>query len=331
MPVSRFMRTLKTGMRASGANDEITRIVPGEPSEGVSTGTDNDRMKRVDLPQRRSGIKDAITRALAPPHMPIVELPAERAEELDELYNALMMPLTEYIPSQKERVAKLMREDTSTEAFFNQRERTTESYAYLIRCLGVQGRLDQAHTAFEQMLQEGLRPDNNSFCALVDACARTGDIDSAEAVVKRMQRAGLPLTAPLFTGLIQAHRSANMPAADWSNQLLTRMRRAGVPEDAPLHTAIICAFVSERELQAARRAYHHMRERSIRPDAVTFTALMMACAYDDSLEQASLRRHARTSRTSRGPADWSCLGCVWFVRSEVSDVPSTCVCETHSV
>ena len=232
-----------------------------------------------------AGVNSAITRALAPPHLPVVELPAEHAEELEELYEALMMPLQDVIPSQQERVDSLRRVDTSLENFFARRERIPENYAYLIRCLGVQGELARAHEVFDQLEGGAIAPDSNCFHALADACARSGDVAACEAAIARMEQVMQP-TAPMFTGLIMAHRNAGNPAATWADAVLARMRELDVTEDAPTHTAIINAYVKENDPVGAWAVYDRMIADGVRADAVTFTTMMSACARGDQLEQA---------------------------------------------
>lgn len=236
--------------------------------------------------ERGAGISNAITRALAPPQMPVIEHHPDHAEELDELYEALMAPISERIPSQRERLEWLAQVDTSPEGFFAERVRSVEQYSFLIRCLGVQRKLDQAHRVLDEMIDAGYMPNNATFCALIDACARSADIEAAEEALRRMQKMVLPATAPIFTGIIQAYRNAGVPPEQWAHEMLARMRRAGVTEDAPTHTAIISAFVKARQPDRAWAVYDSMRAVGVRADAVTYTAMMMACCHGDQLEQA---------------------------------------------
>lgn len=244
-----------------------------------------------------SDLSPAITRALAPLNTPLVELPPSHAEELNELYEALMSPLSHRLPTQKERLRKMLRVNTSESTFFTKMPRSLESYAYLIRCLGVQGKLNLAHEVFDDLCSSGeFTPDHNAFCALIDACARKGDVTRAEAVVTRMRRAGMHLTAPVFTGLIQAHRNAGQPVDSWAGNILRRARKANVTEDSPLHTSVICAYVSEKNMEGAWEAFDAMQQMKVRTDAVTYTAMMMACVYGDKLEQVGSKENAQPPR-----------------------------------
>jgi len=52
-----------------------------------------------------------------------------------------------------------------------------------------------------------LRPDAAAYTALIDACAKTGDVAAADDVISSMRRARVDRTAPVYTGLMQAHVS----------------------------------------------------------------------------------------------------------------------------
>lgn len=181
-----------------------------------------------------------VTLALAPPDAPAVELPANELADLSGLYDALMKPLGRQ-RTQREKVEALVRvEALDAPTFWAERDAADlEQHAYRIRALGAQRELEAAHGAFSQIGEVyGLPPDGNCFAALAEACARAGDVEAAEDVLRRVEAARLPLTAPLFTSLMGAHRRAgNGPSH--GEDVLEMARSRGVTEDAPLHTALI--------------------------------------------------------------------------------------------
>ena len=70
------------------------------------------------------------------------------------------------------------------------------------------GEMAAAHAAFDAMEMEDFVADSAAFSALMDACARNGDVAAARKVLKRMQRRGMPVPAPVWTGLVRAHDNA---------------------------------------------------------------------------------------------------------------------------
>jgi pentatricopeptide repeat protein len=119
-------------------------------------------------------------------------------------------------------------------------------------------------------------------------------------VIKAVRRAGLRVNAPLYTSLIGAHRRATQhldsaaaaaEVPERAAKLMGRLRREGIVEDAPLHTSVICWFLGAGLPSEAWEAYHDSRKAGVEPDAVTFTAMMVACAQGDQLEQARRVEH----------------------------------------
>ena len=147
---------------------------------------------------RASPVLRAITAALAPAGER-VDVPDHEAKALDGLYDALMEPLPSP-PSQAERLNALRATDTREDAFLRRNGRTVGQHAHLVRCLGVQGEVERAHRAFDRIAQMGKTPDNRAYAALIDACARAGDVPRAEAVIARMEEAGTPARADVWTG-----------------------------------------------------------------------------------------------------------------------------------
>ena len=237
-----------------------------------------------------------ITLALAPPERPDVELPPKQLDDLDRLYEALLEPLPR-VPTQQERLEKRrgVVEAEDADAFFalpGQTPLDPESWAHRLRCLGAQGKRDVAWRVFDEMEEMGLagagpRPDMGCLHALADASARDADVEGVEEVIIRAKARRLPLNAPYYTSLIGAHRRAGSEdAPSVCLEVLTEARRSGVVEDTPLHTAMICWHLAEGLVDEAWLAYHHARQSGCPPDAVTFTAMMVACAQSDRLEQA---------------------------------------------
>lgn len=241
--------------------------------------------------RERLGLLKEVTYALAPPEYPTVELPTPQLHDLNELYEVLMRPLAP-LPTREERLEKLHHiEALDSTAFFEQRDFfDPEAHAFRIRCLGAQGHPQKAHEVFRAMLYgiDGApQPDLGCFHAYADAFSRAADTEGVEAVIELSRSRGMGPTAPMYTSLVGAHRRArtpNPPAV--CRALLQDMRSKRVIEDAPLHTAIICWQVASGLTEEAWRAYEQSRRDGVDPDAVTFTAMLVACAQADKLELA---------------------------------------------
>ena len=226
-------------------------------------------------------------------------MPDHEAEALDGLYDALMEPLPSP-PSQADRLDALRATDTREDAFLRRNGRSVGQHAHLVRCLGVQGEVERAHAAFDRIAQMGKTPDNRAYAALMDACARAGDVPRAEAVIARMEEAGTPARADVWTGwravvaavvardsprtcapgLIKAHINSGAPPAEAAadaHAVLARARRCGVTEDAPMHSAIISGYLKARDAEGAEEVFDSMVIHNVQPDAVSFTQAPCCC------------------------------------------------------
>ena len=230
-------------------------------------------------------VNNAITLALAPEGTAKVTLPDSYAEDLEHLYQAFMTPL-EQPPQRSDRIAKHRAMDTSLEAFFALTERSADSYAALVRCCGHQDQLERAHEAVEDMVNWDIKPNGNTFCALIEACGRAADVPGVEKALTNAEALGIELSAPMFTGLIQAHRNAGTPPVE-IREVLGRMRKAKVLEDAPTHTALILAFVEANDPVEAWDVWDEMITAGVTPDGVTFNVMMQVCEKGDQFEQVA--------------------------------------------
>ena len=226
----------------------------------------------------------AVTKALAPNRTEFAGIPDRDLANLDGLYGALMQPLPKET-TRDDRISVMANTDTSQAAFFQHRELSLQTISHWVRCLGVQGKLTEAHVAFENIEAAGLRANENVYSSLMDACSRAGDVNAAEGVLQRLQRDGMHPNAPVYTALMGAYINAGRHP-DEVCAVLERMRAAGVVQDAPSWTCVVQAYLKHRMPGKAWKIFDRMRFQGIDPDAVAFTTVMHACALSDQLEQA---------------------------------------------
>lgn len=123
---------------ANIAEAEVAAVVAiSDPDEGAPLGS-------------QKHLLNAVTNALAPNGTEVVALPEEDVANLEGLYAALMQPLPEEA-TREERINAMATTDTSEAGFFRRRERSLETLSHWVRCLGVQGKLAEAHAAFDQI------------------------------------------------------------------------------------------------------------------------------------------------------------------------------------
>lgn len=234
----------------------------------------------------QSPLAQATIEALKPEGEAVPIVPLDQLEDLDGLYQSLTSPLAPQHRSRLDRHQKLREVDTDPEAFWSTTAPSVESFDHLIRACGMQEQIPRARAYFDEMEFVGLTPAASTYSALIGAHARVGDVSGARAVLDMaVQEAELEPTAPMVTGLVDAIRRAGRPAEE-AHAVLGLCRRLGVTEDAPLHTSIVQAYLDQRQPDSAWKAFNEMRHVGVEADAVTFAAMLTACAMQDQLEQA---------------------------------------------
>lgn len=290
----RLLRAAALRLRHSGAasSSSVARSTRRQPALEPAEWAELDDDQQLDRPhappwngEARGLALEAITRALAPAGVENVTLPDQQVDDLEGLYEALTQPLPQP-PSRDERVSRMASTDTSEQAYWRRRERTVEQHTHRVRCFAAKRDLAGAHAAFRQIEADGLRPDAAAYSALMDACAKCGDVPAAEAVVLQMRRARVRPTSPVFTGLMRAHLRAG-DGPDAAVAILGAMEREGVVIDTPAHTAVIHALAKARRFDEAWDAFDEMRFRDRQADGVTFAIMMHVCALSDQLEKAN--------------------------------------------
>ena len=84
-----------------------------------------------------------------------VHVPLDEEINLNGLYDALMGPIAT-TSHRDSRLASMSAVDTLPHAFWRRRERNLTTCTFLIRCLGVQHKADEASAAFHEMEASGV-------------------------------------------------------------------------------------------------------------------------------------------------------------------------------
>lgn len=206
-------------------------------------------------------------------------VPAKQLSDLDELYHMLIHPASCRMQTIRERRDVLAGVDANIFSFSND----FPAKPHARRTCALTGQHKEALTAPAHFRDVDL-PITASLTALPDAWS--GDVAAGERGVRMAQADGVPIKAPQFTSLIGAHRGKGNPSST-GYDVLEIARGSGVPEDPPLHTTLVCWHLESHLAVEGFYAFEHMEQSGISPDAVAYTALMVACARGDRLEEAT--------------------------------------------
>lgn len=74
----------------------------------------------------------------------------------------------------------------------------------LVTAAGRAGQLQRAFNVLEDMIATNTRPNDRTYAALIDACARAGDKALAMRVYRKAQREGCATTLMVFSAAVHA-------------------------------------------------------------------------------------------------------------------------------
>lgn len=130
---------------------------------------------------------------------------------------------------------------------------------------------EQALEMYGRMQATGVKGDVVTFLSVLDACSKVGALETCVHIHQSIVSCGLECSLSLSTSLIHAYsRIANMEAAQRVFNLLPF-------PDVVAWTALIAGYASQGDCQGSIKCYEDMCAAGLKPDRVTFLALLSAC------------------------------------------------------
>jgi pentatricopeptide repeat protein len=121
--------------------------------------------------------------------------------------------------------------------------------ATLIHACSKAGRVEEAFRVFALHPQ----PDNHAFCSLMDACARTKNVERALQLLELMDQQRIKPDVITMNTLVNACCRADQPDRAWA--LVDRMARSAVPIDAYTFGPFFSMFLRRRDLDGAQHFF----------------------------------------------------------------------------
>lgn len=160
-------------------------------------------------------------------------------------------------------------------------------YSSLIDALCKSGLVDDATNLLNEMISEGIRPNVVTFNSIIDAYGRKRQADLPQNQVNGGETAGVPPSnAP--KKVVVTTRGENVRAFDLSELSL---KDTSTKE---LLFSSISIRGTHKDILAAVRVFQEMWELGVKPNVVTFSAILHACSRCASfMEAASLLEELR--------------------------------------
>ncbi|XP_010026088.3 pentatricopeptide repeat-containing protein At2g31400, chloroplastic [Eucalyptus grandis] len=182
------------------------------------------------------------------------------------------------------------------------------TYSTLIDMYSKAGLYREAMDAFKGLKQEGLQPDVVLYSALIDALCKNGLVESAVSLLHEMTREGISPNVVTYNSIIDAFGRYMSAEADFGGNrsscpMLIEDLAENKTADAEGDSRIMKYFgqlASERggplkkdsrgrqEILCILGVFKKMHELEIKPNVVTFSAILNACSRCNSFEDASM-------------------------------------------
>jgi len=128
-----------------------------------------------------------------------------------------------------------------------------------------------------RMVSEGVEANVVTYSAMIDACAKSGDLARAEKWHNAMTDKGVSPNAHSYSAVINAcAKAGDVEAAE---RWLEKLEQAGVRSDVVVYSSVIDACGKVGDAERAMAVFHRMRASGIGPHIVAYAALARPFAY----------------------------------------------------
>ncbi|KAI4306045.1 hypothetical protein L6164_029357 [Bauhinia variegata] len=162
---------------------------------------------------------------------------------------------------------------------FDRMERDVISWNTLISSHVRVGNYGEAIDLFNQMVVEDQEPNTATLVAVLSACSHLASLEKGERVHHYLNRKGFKLNLPLGTALVDMY--AKCGQLKRSRQLFNLLEE----KDAICWNVMISGYGMNGNAELALELFQQMEISNVKPNELTFLALLSACAHSGLVEE----------------------------------------------
>ncbi|KAJ7533579.1 hypothetical protein O6H91_13G055700 [Diphasiastrum complanatum] len=168
--------------------------------------------------------------------------------------------------------------DHARQVFNSMHERNVVSWNAMIAGYAQHSLGKEALVLYEQMKQKGVRPDNVTYVVLLKACASIAALEEGKQLHSHIIRSGFQLDVVMGSALVDMYSKCGdiAHACQVFNNMLER--------NVVSWNAMMAGYAQKGHGKEALVLYEQMKQESVKPDKVTYTVLLNACASIAALE-----------------------------------------------
>lgn len=156
--------------------------------------------------------------------------------------------------------------------FDQMKQRSVITWNALIVACAHHGQSLESIQLFKKMQQEGFYPSKATFSSVLPACAHLRAVEEGKMIHACIVKSGLETDAVMGSSLINMYGKCG--ALKDARSVLDKTRNANV-----IHwTSMIAVYVQQGQAADAIQLFHQMQQESLKPNNVTFTNVLNACA-----------------------------------------------------
>ncbi|XP_074276386.1 pentatricopeptide repeat-containing protein At4g39952, mitochondrial [Silene latifolia] len=166
-------------------------------------------------------------------------------------------------------------------SIFGRIQRDKVTWNTLISAFVHKGEFAEALVAFDEMIVEGASPDTSTLVTVLSACSRLASVEHGMKIHNYVNSVGIELTISLKTALIDMYGKCGH--LETSREIFDSMKE----RDVISWNVMISCYGLHGDARSAIEVFEKMEEcNSIRPNELTFLALLLACSHAGLTKEA---------------------------------------------
>ncbi|KAK2655734.1 hypothetical protein Ddye_008786 [Dipteronia dyeriana] len=141
------------------------------------------------------------------------------------------------------------------------------------------GHSAEAVALFDKMISEKLKPNTATLVSVVSACSELAYLEKGEKVHQYIKEGGFEVNVSLATALVDMY--AKCGQLETSRELFMSMRE----RDVVSWNVMISGYGTHGDAESAIDIFQEMVNSNVKPNAVTFLGLLLACAHAGLVEE----------------------------------------------